>query len=92
MRKDYFEFIESWYDNKCDGSWEHAYGIDISTLDNPGWQVKVTGENGKNFFKENREGDDDWYRVNANDKEFLGYGGSKNLGDLLRLLENWIKN
>lgn len=24
-----------------DGEWEHSYGVEIGTLDNPGWRVKV---------------------------------------------------
>ncbi|MDP8910052.1 MAG: immunity 53 family protein, partial [Chloroflexota bacterium] len=26
---------------QCDGDWEHSYGVEICTLDNPGWSVKV---------------------------------------------------
>lgn len=33
--------LERWYHENCDGDWEHAYGIDITTMDNPGWDVKI---------------------------------------------------
>lgn len=35
------EEIQNWYKMNCDGDWEHTYGIEIGTLDNPGWIVKI---------------------------------------------------
>jgi len=34
--------IIGWYQKQCDGEWEHANGISIGTLDNPGWILKVS--------------------------------------------------
>ena len=36
------EALAAWYSGNCNGTWEHQYGVEISTLDNPGWQVKST--------------------------------------------------
>lgn len=33
--------LQQWYASQCDGDWEHRYGIQIETLDNPGWLVMV---------------------------------------------------
>ena len=30
-----------WYLSQCNGDWEHAYGVKIDTLDNPGWTLEV---------------------------------------------------
>jgi hypothetical protein len=36
------EWLEDWYLSQCNGDWEHSYyGLKISTLDNPGWSVKI---------------------------------------------------
>ena len=35
------EWLQQWYQKNCDGEWEHLYGIEIETLDNPGWHVKI---------------------------------------------------
>lgn len=35
------EWLEEMYLSNCDGDWEHDYGIEITTLDNPGWNVKI---------------------------------------------------
>lgn len=35
------ERLSAWYSLRCDGDWEHCYGIEIGTLDNPGWRVRI---------------------------------------------------
>jgi hypothetical protein len=34
--------IESWYNKKCDGTWEHNLGITLESTDNPGWLFTVS--------------------------------------------------
>ena len=41
--------IERWFKGHCDGMWEHLFGINIETTDNPGWiltfqELKITQE------------------------------------------------
>ena len=33
--------LAAWYARQCDGDWEHDAGIRITTLDNPGWSLRV---------------------------------------------------
>jgi hypothetical protein len=33
------ERIQKWYLEQCNGDWEHSYGIEITTMDNPGWYI-----------------------------------------------------
>ncbi len=33
--------LQEWFETNCDGEWEHAYGVLIATLDNPGWTIKI---------------------------------------------------
>lgn len=35
------DWLQSWYGAQCDGDWEHARGVVIDTLDNPGWAVRI---------------------------------------------------
>ena len=44
---DLLKVLQQWYQSKCDGTWEHMYGVEIDTLDNPGWTVSLTGETDK---------------------------------------------
>jgi len=39
--EDQLGWLERWYQEQCDGEWEHDCGITIETLDNPGWLVKI---------------------------------------------------
>lgn len=38
---DLMKRLQDWYASQCNGDWEHTYGISLSTLDNPGWSLKV---------------------------------------------------
>src|ERR1700759_4998673 len=37
-------WLEHWYLGHCDGKWEHGFGLEIQTLDNPGWHVIIALE------------------------------------------------
>jgi hypothetical protein len=34
-------WLQQWYLDRCDGVWEHQFGVAIGTLDNPGWSLTV---------------------------------------------------
>lgn len=36
-----FDKIQQWYKENCDEDWDHPYGVEITTMDNPGWRVKI---------------------------------------------------
>lgn len=33
--------LGDWLSRRCDGDWEHHKGVTITSLDNPGWWVKI---------------------------------------------------
>jgi len=35
------KWIETWYNDQCNGDWEHSFGIKIETIDNPGWLIEI---------------------------------------------------
>jgi hypothetical protein len=41
MSNDHIVWLMQWYSAQCNGEWEHAYGVVIETLDNPGWLLKI---------------------------------------------------
>ncbi len=85
--------LQEWYKSNCNGEWEHEYGLKIKTLDNPGWEVGLSGENNKktfNIFIENS--DEDWFCIKADDRKFYGYGGLDNLAIILEYASLWIHN
>ncbi|MWL90372.1 immunity 53 family protein [Cupriavidus sp. SW-Y-13] len=89
--KDLIEMLQEWYSSECNGSWEHSYGINISTLDNPGWAVTINKALSKGGLQINIDRDEgDWIRVMATKSKFEGYGGPKNLRELLVLAFEWL--
>ena len=88
--------LQAWYLAQCDGDWEHAYGVKLDNLDNPGWTLKVdlvgTALVDRPFPIVERGMDPaeaDWLRCWVEDGQFHGVGGALNLGELLRVFLDW---
>jgi hypothetical protein len=71
--------IQDWYLSNCDGEWEHDYGVEIETLDNPGWTVRICLKGtplegraypGTEFYRNGREDEHerDWYVTRLRDE------------------------
>jgi hypothetical protein len=35
------QHLQEWYAARCNGEWEHEFGISIETVDNPGWRIEI---------------------------------------------------
>ena len=95
-------WLTEWYEQQCDGDWEHGYGVRIETLDNPGWSLRIdlsgTALEAVDF-KEERvglgkdaiENDDDWfgYRKDEKETEFQAVGGPKYLPAMVARFRRW---
>ena len=96
MKKDNFQWLMQWYQGNCDGDWEHGNGINIGTIDNPGWYLKISiGETNlsqKEFsvIDVNRS-ENDWIYCSVKNGIFEGFGGPFNLDDLVKTFRNWAK-
>lgn len=91
------KWLEKWYKEKCDGIWEHSYGIEIETLDNPGWYVKIDlNEVGCNKVKEYKfnqdEGDSNWIECFISDNVFTGCGDCCKLNDIIQIFRKWMES
>jgi hypothetical protein len=92
----YLQWIERWYESQCNGDWEHTYGIKISTLDNPGWRIKISLEETEIKDKcfstiDIERTEEDWIYCKVEELIFKGYGGSKNLEELLKTFKEWVE-
>lgn len=90
-------WLEAWYQNNCDGYWEHSYGIKIETLDNPGWHVKIDLSetdyvNLKPEELRQNTGDNDWIICLIENGVFNGYGDCKKLEVIIQTFRKWIEN
>ena len=88
------EQLQRWYLAQCDGEWEHDYGVDISTLDNPGWRLKINLEgtplSGRPFVRlETHRTDDDWVVCWVEKSCFHAASGPLNLEEALGVFLDW---
>jgi len=72
--------LEAWYQHQCNGTWEHSFEINITTLDNPGWSISIdlteTSSANKNFVTINNiVSETEWYTCKTDGQKFLGHGG-----------------
>ena len=91
--------LQAWYASQCDQNWEHSFGVQIGTLDNPGWVVtidlvgtalfNVSFEPGERGDSENGQ---DWLRLKSDGKVFTGAGGVENLEEILEAFLSWAES
>jgi hypothetical protein len=92
---DLLKALQDWYFAQCDGSWEHQYGVTISTIDNPGWSLSIdlscTSLSDKAFAEVNVTGDDssDWYVCRVKEQVFEGHCGPKHLREVISIFIKW---
>ena len=87
-RMNAFEFLLQWYQNHCDGDWEHQYGVRINTIDNPGWQVQIDlaeteMEEMALDYRLIENSETDWVGCSITNKVFVGAGDPAKLGTIL---------
>ena len=87
--------LEQWYLSRCDGEWEHAYGVRIDTLDNPGWHVRIdligTKKEGKILAREKIERDrNDWVQYWVEASQFQIACGPLNLSEAIEIFVTWF--
>ena len=92
-----FEWLQNWYASQCDGDWEHGNGIQIGTIDNPGWYLRISLEEtelqDKKFQKISIDrSENGWIRCFIENKIFEGVGGPFNLPEILQIFRNWVEN
>jgi|688.fasta_scaffold202750_2 hypothetical protein len=90
-------WLLQWYYSQCDGDWEHSHGIQIATIDNPGWYLRLSLEEtelqGKPFQKIKIDrSEQDWIRCFLEDNIFEGVGGPFNLPEILTILRKWVES
>lgn len=94
--------LEAWYMSQCDGDWEHGYGVQIATLDNPGWTLIVDLEGTeledtpfvevrRNEVGQSYDDNLDWLFCRKEGKKFDGSGGPKQLGAIIEIFLAWAE-
>jgi hypothetical protein len=92
--------LQKWYRSQCNGEWEHGYGVEIGTLDNPGWSLNInlaeTCLADKEFTsysygadKQSDPKDEEWIFCEKKDKQFKAAGGPYKLEEMITDFLKW---
>lgn len=97
MTNNEFVWLIQWFDRHCDGDWEHQYGIELETLDNPGWSLKITIQETELQDKQFEEiaierSESDWIFCKTNKGFFEGNCGVHNLPELIQNFREWAES
>ena len=89
-----FEWLQEWYISHCDGDWEHAFGLSLTTLDNPGWGLSIDLDGTKledlPFNNIKREiSESDWMHCFVRDNKFEAAGDPLKLTQMIRVFRDW---
>lgn len=89
--------IQNWYQSNCNDNWEHSYGFSITTIDNPGWSIKIdlseTSLDNLQFEMKIDNGRFDWMFIKTKDKIFEAACDPTKLNEVLRIfLDEIIPN
>ena len=87
--------LEQWYLARCNGEWEHSYGVKIDTLDNPGWTVRINLHDTK---KQNAilervridRSENDWLQYWVEKQDFRIACGPTNLTEAIDIFCVWF--
>jgi hypothetical protein len=88
------QHLQDWYRARCDGDWEHSFGVKIDTLDNPGWTLSIdltdTPLEKKKFAGYRYElSAHDWINCRVEEKQFRASGGPMKLEELIEVFLTW---
>lgn len=90
-------WLEEWYKSQCNGWWEHLFGVEIGTIDNPGWRVTIDLEDTElenKKFDEYRliiDEDEDWILCYIKEGRFEGAGDPSKLEEIIRRFKEWVE-
>ncbi len=102
---DELAWLERWYASRCDGEWEHRYGIRIESCDNPGWWVRIDlnkeppercaertliVEGDRPRAENGNVGGSEWMTCDVKDGKFDGAGDATKLTAIIRCFREMV--
>jgi hypothetical protein len=96
---DVLTWLEHWYRTQSDGDREHQHGLEITTIDNPGWAVSIDLHltryakiADREVRSDTHESDDDWWICEIKDQKFQRNGDPTKLRVILETFRTWIEH
>lgn len=87
--------LANWYLSQCDGKWEHDWGLSITTLDNPGFSLKInlhgTSLERADFDRVvvDYDTNDRWYTCWKENAEFHAAGAPSRIEEMIECFLRW---
>ena len=90
---DALKWLQQWYKENCNGDWEHTYGVEIGTLDNPGWYVNIdlTDTNLEDVVFEKtsiKRSENDWIYCCVKNNVYEAACGPLNLSEIIEIFKD----
>jgi hypothetical protein len=88
--------LQNWYHTQCKEDWHSVNGIDIRTVDKPGWEVEIdvlgTPLENKLFVPRKKLIDTtDWIQCWVDENIFYGSGDPGKLSAILEVFLQWVE-
>jgi hypothetical protein len=88
MATDSLKWLQNWLQEQANGDWEHGHGINIHTVDNPGWWITIdlTDTEYEDMYYDAptvEVSETDWYFYRFDKQEFTASGDPSKLEFLL---------
>ena len=96
MRVDHLAWLQSWYTLNCYEDWQREYGIQLTTMPDPGWNLIIDLkntflENELFEYVENERTTNDWCNSNVKDKKFVAMCGPSNICEAVVIFRKWVE-
>lgn len=90
-------WLQGWYLMHCNGDWERAHGVKITTLENPGWRLKIdlidsVLQDQEFTYTRIDRSEENWLQAWAQDGVFHAAGGATNLEEMINTFRNWFED
>ena len=92
---DNLEWLDGWYQQQCNGEWEHSHGMLLEALEQRGWQltISLTGTSAENTTPKKislGSSTGDWIACSISPDRFEGSGDPRKLEQIIGVFRKWV--
>ena len=89
------EWLDGWYQQQCNGEWEHSRGVQLEALEQQGWQLTISlrGTSAENAVPQKLSLDSstgDWIACSISPDRFEGSGDRRKLEQIIGVFRKWV--
>ena len=95
MQRDNLEWLEDWDQSQCNGVWEHKRGVNLESLEAPGWRLTIhlIGTSATNVRPQRLNLDTpcgEWINCSISGDRFQGSGDPRKLEQIIGVFRQWV--